>query len=156
MIMIPLLICGVLLSLGGIAVGWYTPSRSVALVLILAGVFVAVLGFRSDNKVKKRIRDIEWLKSHGKREKAVITHISQVTLKWQSYLLVTCKWADKAARLEYTYTSDPIWDSPANGMVVNGSVDVLIDPANPLRNYIDVTAYSLKAYPISASGTTAG
>jgi hypothetical protein len=104
-------------------------------------------------KTRRRLRTIAYLKAHGRRIEATITNVSSRTVRWHTLLFITCQWADARASLTYTYVSDPIWDTPALDLAGKTQVDVLVDPEDPLRAYVDPGAYGLAPSPVSPDGS---
>jgi hypothetical protein len=114
---------------------------------------IAALLFTLIRRTRRRVRDIAWLKAHGRRIQATITNLSTKTMKWHTLLFITCQWADGRANVTYTYVSDPIWDTPALGLAGKTQVDVLIHPQDPLKAYVDPGAYGLAPSPVSPDGS---
>jgi hypothetical protein len=121
--------------------------------MVLSLLPIALLLVPGIVKTRRRLRDIAFLKAHGRRIEAIITQLSTKTMKWHTLLFITCQWADTRANLTYTYVSDPIWDTPALGLAGRTQVDVLVDPGDPLKAYVDVSAYGMSPSPVSPDGS---
>lgn len=86
-------------------------------------------------------KKIEWLTTNGQRIKA---HFQSVQIdrsqrsKYRRPFRIYCQWQDTLSNKLYVFKSDAIWFDPSP--YITQQIDVLIDPQNPKKYWVDTSS----------------
>ncbi len=95
---------------------------------------------------QRRQREIAWLQVHGWRVSVVVDRVTEQrgpaigvagAALATRHVLIANAWDDPQGGQRYTFSSDPLRGTVAEDLA-GATVDVLIDPDNPNRYWMDV------------------
>lgn len=100
------------------------------------------LGLLPFDGQKRRSR--KWLLSYGRPVVAAIDRVRKDTVRGSKSVswVVIAKWSDPVDGTAYQFYSDRLQADPSN-QLHSGVVNVLIDPNNPRRHYMDLSEIHL-------------
>jgi hypothetical protein len=115
---------------------WFLPVLLGGMGLVFTAIGQALLWTRL-----LRSRRNEWLKRHGRRTPTRFQGVSRnnsVEVNGRSPYRILTQWLDPATNAVHAFQSEDIWFDPTE-FVRRDTLDVLIDPANPKRYWMDTT-----------------
>ncbi len=114
----------------------------VFIVALMWTLFIGLFAVPVARARRRRQREIAWLKSNGWRVEVTVARVevSAGASRYQAprHFLIAQAWDAPDGKESYTFKSDPLSGSLADDLV-GATVDVLIDPDDPNRYYMDVT-----------------
>ena len=104
--------------------------------LVFAAIGFGVLAFQGKNSKK-----IAWLKQSGRRIQAKLSGVELNTsykVNGRSPYRISCQWLNPESNKLHIFQSENLWFNPEQ-YINRESLDVLIDPADPGRYYVDLS-----------------
>ena len=114
---------------------------------LLCATIVFVLGWVGLLPIESRHRRThKWLLAHGRPVVAKIKRIRKQAASrgaLESWVIIA-SWADPEDGTEYRFQSAPLEFDPSV-QLESGAIQVLVDPTNPRRHYVDVSEIRVAA-----------
>lgn len=116
----------------------------IAIVAAIWLLFIALYVLPVVRYRRRRQRGIAWLKAHGWRISVIVERVEtqpgprlgSAGAGLARHIIVARSWDDPQGGQSYTFASDPLRGSVADDLP-GAEVDVLIDPDNPHRYWMD-------------------
>ena len=115
---------------------WFFP-----LILGFMGAIFASVGAGFGIATYLHRKKIEWLTTNGQRIKAHFQSVqidSSQRSKYRRPFRIYCQWQDTLSNKLYVFKSDAIWFDPSP--YITQQIDVLIDPQNPKKYWVDTSS----------------
>ena len=105
-------------------------------ILMLAS--FCVVGGVITAKMIRTVKRRAWLEQNGRRVSAQlqgVRRIDNVRINGRHPWRVVATWQDPGTGRQHTFNSELITDNPSEAIAGHGTIDVLVDPADPGRRY---------------------
>ena len=119
----------------------------IGIVAVIWGLFFVLFVVPVVRQSRRRQRDIAWLQAHGWRINVVVDRVDTQRIGPLSaagrlaanprHIIVAHAWDDPQGRKAHLFSSDPLSGTVADDLP-GATVDVLVDPDNPNRYWMDV------------------